>query len=96
GQTVTYAYTVTAGAGDAARAAAARGLNEWMQTVDEMTEVAAASIVSRAAEMDPVEDSGWIAYRGDVKVMGSLGESNCTRTGTGLTGRIAVITTSIP
>lgn len=73
GQTVTYAYTVTAGAGDAARAAAAQGLNEWMQTVDEMTEVAAASIVSRAAEMDPVEDSGWIAFRGDVKDYGEFG-----------------------
>lgn len=73
GQTVTYAYTVTAGAGAAARAAAARGLNEWMQTVDEMTEVAAASIVSRAAEMDPVEDSGWIAFRDDVKDYGEFG-----------------------
>lgn len=73
GQTVTYAYTVTADAGDAARAAAARGLNEWMQTVDEMTEVASASIVSRAAEMDPVEDSGWIAFRGDVKDYGEFG-----------------------
>ncbi|MDE2522130.1 MAG: hypothetical protein O0X93_03075 [Methanocorpusculum sp.] len=74
GQTVTYAYTVTAGAGDAAYAAAGQSLQEWLHAVDELTKNAADSIVSRAAETEPVADSGWISSRGDIRDYGEFGK----------------------
>ncbi len=73
GQTMMYAYIVSVDTDDAGYAAAAKGLNEWMSIGNETTNVAGASIVSRAAGVSSLSEPGWISSGQMVKDYGTLG-----------------------
>jgi len=60
GQTMMYTYIVSADANDTTYAAAREGLNKWMNTVNEKTNVASTSIVSNAAGISSIAEPGWI------------------------------------
>ncbi|MCZ0860411.1 hypothetical protein O0S10_04100 [Methanocorpusculum sp. MG] len=61
GQTMMYAYIVSTDADDAGYTAVGKGLNKWMNTINEKTNVAGASIVSRAAGLSSLSELGWIS-----------------------------------
>ena len=73
GQTMMYAYIMSTDANDTGYAAAAKGLNEWMGIVNEKTNIAGASIVSRAAGISALSEPGWISSGQVVKDYGTLG-----------------------
>ena len=73
GQTMMYTYIVYADANDTAYAAAREGLSEWMNTVDEKTNVVSASMVSRAAGLSPISEPGWIVNLAAERDYGAFG-----------------------
>ena len=73
GQTMSYASILSADANDTAYAAAEEGLSEWMNTVDEKTNIASTSIVASAAGIASISEPGWLAYMETVQDYGKFG-----------------------
>ncbi len=74
GQTMMYTYIVSADANDTTYAAAREGLSEWMNTVNEKTNVASTSIVSNAAGISSITEPGWISHRATPRDYGAFGK----------------------